>query len=53
LIHPQGLLAVPALMSLAIAFSLAREWRGSLIAPMVMHGVSNGAVMALLMVLAG
>jgi membrane protease YdiL (CAAX protease family) len=29
-IHPQGWIAVPALMSLAIAFSLAREWRGSL-----------------------
>lgn len=53
LIHPQGVLAVPALMALAIAFSLAREWRGSLIAPMVMHGVSNGAVMALLMVMVG
>jgi membrane protease YdiL (CAAX protease family) len=53
MIHPQGVLAVPALMSLAIAFSLAREWRGSLIAPMVMHGVSNGAVMALLMVMVG
>ena len=53
LIHPQGLLAVPALASLAVAFSLAREWRGSLIAPMVMHGVSNGIVMAMLMVMLG
>ncbi|MDP7028673.1 MAG: type II CAAX endopeptidase family protein [Phycisphaerales bacterium] len=52
-IHPQGVLAVPALMGLAIAFSLAREWRGSLIAPIVMHGVSNGIVMAMLMVMLG
>lgn len=53
LIHPQGFLAVPALMALAVAFSLAREWRGSLIAPMVMHGASNGVVMAMLMVMVG
>lgn len=51
LIHPQGLLAVPALMALAIAFCLAREWRGSVIAPMVMHGVSNGIVMTMLMLM--
>jgi membrane protease YdiL (CAAX protease family) len=51
LIHPQGVLAVPALMALAIAFCLAREWRGSVIAPMVMHGVSNGIVMTMLMVM--
>ncbi len=53
LIHPQGVLAVPALAALAVAFSLAREWRGSLIAPMVMHGVSNGIVMAMLIVMLG
>jgi hypothetical protein len=53
LIHPQGVLAVPALAALAVAFSLAREWRGSLIAPMVMHGVSNGIVMAMLIVMVG
>ena len=52
LIHPQGLLAVPALMALAIAFCLAREWRGSVIAPIVMHGVSNGIVMTMLMLMA-
>jgi membrane protease YdiL (CAAX protease family) len=47
-IHPQGLLAIPALMSVATGLSLAREWRGSLVAPMVMHGVSNGVLMLLL-----
>ncbi len=52
-IHPQGLLAVPALMGLAVAFCLAREWRGSIIAPTAMHGVSNGIVMAMLMVMIG
>jgi len=51
-IHPQGWLAVPVLMALAIAFSLAREWRGSLIAPMVAHACNNGAVSALLVLIA-
>lgn len=41
-IHPQGIIAVPLLSSLAIGFSLVREWRGSLIAPMTMHAIHNG-----------
>ncbi|MCP3902672.1 MAG: CPBP family intramembrane metalloprotease, partial [Planctomycetes bacterium] len=48
IIHPQGWVAVPALMSLAIGFTLAREWRGTLIPAMVMHGLSNGLVMCML-----
>lgn len=40
-IHPQGYLAIPVLMSLAAGFSLAREWRGSLIAPMTAHATNN------------
>jgi len=52
-IHPQGLLAVPALAALACAFALAREWRGSLIAAMVMHGISNGLVMTMLLLMLG
>jgi membrane protease YdiL (CAAX protease family) len=40
-IHPQGLVTVPALMALAFAFSLAREWRGSLVPAMVAHGLNN------------
>jgi len=50
-IHPQGVLAIPLLMSLAIGFTLAREWRGSLIAPMIAHGVNNAAVMTLSLLL--
>lgn len=49
-IHPQGYAAIPALMSLAIAFSLMREWRGTIIPCMLMHGISNGVLMALFMV---
>lgn len=45
-IHPQGFVAVPALMALAFAFSLAREWRGSLVPAMVAHGLNNGIVLA-------
>ncbi len=43
-IHPQGILAIPVLASLAIGFSLVREWRGSIIAPMVMHAIHNGII---------
>jgi membrane protease YdiL (CAAX protease family) len=43
-IHPQGIVAVPLLTTLAIGFSLAREWRGSLVCSMVMHGIHNALV---------
>jgi membrane protease YdiL (CAAX protease family) len=52
-VHPQGWVAVPALMALAYAFTLAREWRGSLIAPMVAHGINNGLLMLLLILALG
>jgi len=52
-IHPQGLVAVPALMSLACGMALVREWRGTLIPSMVVHGVSNGLIMGTLMVVLG
>lgn len=40
-IHPQGLLGIPLLMALAIGFSLVREYRDSLVAPIVMHAINN------------
>jgi membrane protease YdiL (CAAX protease family) len=49
-IHPQGLVAIPALMSLACGMALVREWRGTLIPSMVIHGVSNGLIMGTLMI---
>ncbi|MHC4590320.1 MAG: lysostaphin resistance A-like protein [Planctomycetota bacterium] len=49
-IHPQGLVAVPALMSLACGMALVREWRGTLIPSMVVHGVSNGLIMGTLLI---
>ena len=50
-IHPQGLSFIPVLGALAVAFCIGREWRGSLVAPMVAHGLSNGVVMTLNVVL--
>jgi membrane protease YdiL (CAAX protease family) len=44
-VHPQGIAAIPPLMALAFSFTLAREWRGSLLAPMVAHGLNNGLVL--------
>jgi membrane protease YdiL (CAAX protease family) len=47
-LHPQGWLGIPPLMGIAIGLTVGREWRGSLIAPMVAHGLNNGLVMTLL-----
>lgn len=53
-VHPQGWLAVPALMSLAIGFGFIRLWRrGCLIGPMVAHSIHNGALVFVLLLLAG
>lgn len=50
-IHPQGYLAVPALMGLAVAFTLMREWRGTLLPSMIAHGINNGVATLLLFVM--
>jgi len=47
-IHPQGWMAIPLLMALAIGFSWAREWRESLIAPMTMHALNNATITTLM-----
>jgi membrane protease YdiL (CAAX protease family) len=41
-VHPQGLLAVPLLAAVAWPMVHAREWRGSLLAPMAVHAWHNG-----------
>jgi membrane protease YdiL (CAAX protease family) len=43
-IHPQGLVAIPMLMAVAWAMVQAREWRGSLLAPVAAHSLNNAAV---------
>lgn len=47
-IHPQGWVAIPALGALAVGFALVREWRGSMIAPMVAHAIHNGILVCLM-----
>ncbi|MEC9372363.1 MAG: type II CAAX endopeptidase family protein, partial [Planctomycetota bacterium] len=49
IIHPQGLIAVPALMSLAIVFAAIREWRGSVIAAITAHAIHNFCLISALM----
>jgi membrane protease YdiL (CAAX protease family) len=44
-IHPQGWVAIPALMSLSCGFTLVREWRGTLLPGMVAHGLHNGLLL--------
>ena len=51
IIHPQGVVAVPVLGALAFGFAVAREWRGSLVAPIVAHAFNNGAVMTLMLLI--
>jgi membrane protease YdiL (CAAX protease family) len=52
-VHPQGLLAVPALASIGAGLTLAREWRGSLVAPMVAHGFHNGLMLTVVILALG
>jgi len=52
-LHPQGLIAVPVLMALAYGFTIAREWRGTLVPCMVGHGLSNGLVTLLVLAALG
>lgn len=40
-VHPQGLVAIPFLTILALAFSLVREWRGCLIPCWIGHAINN------------
>jgi membrane protease YdiL (CAAX protease family) len=47
-IHPQGVLGLPVLMTLAFAFALLREWRGSLAPCMAAHAINNLAITLLL-----
>lgn len=40
-IHPQGWLGIPVLMSIAYGLTIAREWRGTLLPAMIAHGLNN------------
>jgi len=45
-IHPQGVLAIPALGMIGFVFAVLREWRGSIIAPMTAHFANNFTVLS-------
>lgn len=47
-LHPQGFFAIPALAGIGVGFSLLREWRDSLIAPMTAHAINNGFLVGML-----
>ncbi len=47
-LHPQGWLGIPALAAIGVGFSLLRESRDSLIAPMVAHAINNGVLVTML-----
>lgn len=49
-IHPQGLIGFPMLMAIGTMLAVLREWRGSLIAPIVAHGCTNGVTLAIVLV---
>lgn len=50
-IHPQGLLGLPILFTIGAALAILREWRQSLIAPIIAHACVNGITMSVLMAL--
>ena len=50
-IHPQGWVGVPVLTGIAMSFAFIREWRGSIVAPVVAHALNNGAVTLLLVLI--
>lgn len=50
-IHPQGLQGIPVLMAGAIGMTMLRQYRGSLIAPMVMHAIMNFVTLGTVMFL--
>lgn len=52
-IHPQGAFGVPVLTTLAIGFSLMRQWRDSLVAPIFMHALNNFLVTTFAVLLMG
>jgi membrane protease YdiL (CAAX protease family) len=49
-IHPQGWIAIPALMAIAIGMNFMREWRGTILPSIIVHGVSNGLVTSMMII---
>jgi membrane protease YdiL (CAAX protease family) len=52
-IHPQGYLGIPMLMTIALILAALREWRGSIIAPIVGHALNNFVATTVLIFMLG
>jgi membrane protease YdiL (CAAX protease family) len=50
-IHPQGWTFIPVLGAIAVVLAGLREWRGSILAPMVAHACNNFMMISLLVAL--
>jgi membrane protease YdiL (CAAX protease family) len=50
-IHPQGIVGIPILMSIAFVLAGLRQWRGSLTAPITAHALHNGTIITLTIML--
>jgi membrane protease YdiL (CAAX protease family) len=46
-IHPQGWMLVPALGCVAVVLAGIREWRGSIVGPVVAHALHNGVLVVM------
>ncbi|MBX2850225.1 MAG: CPBP family intramembrane metalloprotease [Phycisphaeraceae bacterium] len=47
-IHPQGVVGIPLLMSIAFVLAGLRQWRGSLAAPIAAHALHNGTMLTII-----
>ncbi len=50
-IHPQNLVGLIPLTTLATFMALMRQWRSSLIASMTFHGLNNGVLMCMMLLM--
>lgn len=52
-VHPQGPLGVVPLTAIGMMLAALREWRGSLLAPIIAHACVNGGTLVMLIVMFG
>jgi membrane protease YdiL (CAAX protease family) len=53
LVHPQGAIGVVPLMTIGMVLAYVREWRESLIAPMLVHACFNGGTLIVVLLVMG
>jgi len=52
-IHPQGIIGIVPLTAIGCILAIIREWRGSLIAPIIVHACVNGGTLLMLRLMFG